>query len=402
MSTNVPDIQFTPTGVVLPTEAAILAGVQADFNAAFGGNLNPNGNTPQGQLGTSQAACIADKNTAIAEIVNQVDPDTAETFMQDAIGRIYFQERTPGLPTAVQCVCVGDFNTPIPTGAQGGDTSGNRYICTGGGVIPIGGSIVLPFANISNGPIPCPANTLNSIFQAIPGWDSINNPGAGVVGANVESRAEFEFRRQNSVAANGHGSLDSIYGSVIKVAGVIDAYATENVSDATLPFGSTNFNLVGHSLYVAIVGGTDADVANAIWTKKNDGSNMNGNTTVVVFDNNYSFPRPQYNIKFERPPALPIKFAIQIVNSPSLPANIVQLTKDAVIASFNGTDGTARVRIASLLLAAKFYGPVAKLGPEVSVVSILLGSVTPTLTSQQIGIDQAPTVQASDIAVTLV
>ncbi len=42
------------------------------------------------------------------------------------------------------------------------------------------------------------------------------------------------------------------------------------------------------------------------------------------------------------------------------------------------------------------------IGPEVSVLSILLGSATPTLTSQLIGIDQAPTVLASDIAVVLV
>lgn len=402
MTTNVPVIQFLPTGLVLPPTSAILAGVTADIDSAFGNNLNPDGSTPQGQLATSETAAIADKNAQIAFIVNQVDPDQAESFMQDAIGRIYFQERNPGVPTAVQCLCVGAQGTFIPVGAQAADTSGNRYVAMGEGTIDAGGSITLPFANINNGPIPCPANTLNIIYQAIPGWDTINNVGAGVVGANVESRADFEFRRQNSVALNGHGSLPSIYSRVSAVTGVIDCYAVENDEATTVNTGSTNYPLVQHSLYVAVVGGADADIANAIWTKKDVGCNYNGNTTVVVFDTNYSFPQPQYNVKFERPPALPIKFAVQIVNSPGLPANIVALTKAAIIASFNGSDGSARVRIASLLLAAKFYGPVAAIGSEVSVISILLGSSTPTLTSQQIGIDQAPTVQASDITVTLV
>lgn len=400
--TNVPVIQFAPTGLVLPPTSAILAGETADIDAAFGNNLNPAETTPQGQLAASFTAAVADKNAQIAFIVNQVDPDQAESFMQDAIGRIYFQERIGGTPTAVQCLCIGAQGTTIPVGAQAQDTSGNRYVCMGAGIIPSGGSITLPFANINNGPIPCPATTLTIIYQAIPGWDSITNVGDGVVGALVESRADYEFRRQQSVAINGQGSLPSIYSKVSAVPGVIDLYAVENDEGTTVNTGSTNYPLVKNSLYVAVVGGSDSDVANAIWNKKNVGCSYNGNTSFVVFDTNYSFPQPQYTVKFERPPALAIKFAVQIVSSSSLPANIIPLTQAAIIAAFNGSDGSQRVRIASLLLAAKFYGPIAAIGPEVSVISVLLGSSTPTLTSQQIGIDQAPTVQASDISVTLV
>ncbi len=401
-TTNVPDIEFTPAGLVIPAESAVLAGVQADYNAAFGGNLNPALESPQGQLESSTSAVIADKNALFALFVNQVDPDNADGFMQDAIARIYFLRRSPGLPTAVQCLCVGAQGTIIPVGAQAADTSGNRYVCTGAGVIPNGGSITLPFANIVNGPIPCPANTLTIIYQAIPGWDTINNAGDGVVGALVESRAAFEFRRQNSVATNGHGSLPSIYGAVFDVEGVIDVYVTENVLDTTVTVGATNYSLLPHSLLVSVIGGTDDDVANAIWTKKNDGSNMNGNTTVTVVDTNYEAPQPSYPITFERPPALPILFAVQIASSSSLPSNIAALVKAAIVASFNGTDGSQRVRIGSLLLASKFYPPVIAIGPEVSVISILLGSSTPTLTSQLIGVDQAPTIDPSNISVTLV
>ena len=46
----VPPIVFTDAGVVLPTEAAVLAGVQSDYDSAFGGGLNPALNTPQGLL----------------------------------------------------------------------------------------------------------------------------------------------------------------------------------------------------------------------------------------------------------------------------------------------------------------------------------------------------------------
>ena len=402
MSTLVPPIVFTPAGIVVPPVSAVLAGVQSDINAAFGGNLNPALNTPQGQLASSQAAVIADANALFAEFVNQIDPDNADGFMQDAIARIYFLNRSPGIPTTVACVCTGLFGTVIPVGAQAIDTNNNRYVCTQAGTIGAGGTVTLAFANIANGPIACPANTLNRIYQAIPGWDSINNAADGVVGADIETRAAFEYRRQLSVALNAHGSLISIGAAVFDVPGVIDVFVTENVTDAVINYGATAYPLAAHSLYVAVVGGAAQDIGQAIWNKKNEGSNYNGNTTVVVADPSYLAPQPTYNVTFEVPPALPIKFAVQIANSSTLPSDIIAQVKARIIAAFTGTDGGQRVRIGSLLLASKFYGPISAIGPEVSVLSVLLGSATPTLTNQLIGIDQAPTVAAPDITVTLV
>ena len=86
MSTAVPPVQFTLEGVVLPTDAAILAGVQSDINTAFGGGVNPGLSTPQGQLASSETAVIAEKNSEIAYIANQVDPQYAQGRFQDAIG----------------------------------------------------------------------------------------------------------------------------------------------------------------------------------------------------------------------------------------------------------------------------------------------------------------------------
>lgn len=400
-TTNVPTVQFTDTGLIVPQESDILSGVMQDYNDAFGGNLNTNLETPQGQLASSTSAIIAACNALFAYFVNQINPDTNSGFMQDGIGRIYFLERSPGVPTNVSCVCMGAFGTIIPVGAQAQDTSGNLYICTDGGAIPVGGTVTLNFANIVEGPVPCPANTLTTIYRAIPGWDSINNPADGVIGRNIESRAEFEFRRKNSVALNAHGSLDSVYAAVFDVADVLDVYATENVTDGIITVGATSYPLAPHSLYIAVTGGLGQSVGNAIWTKKDVGCNMNGNTTVTVFDTNYQPPIP-YTITFERPIDLPIKFAVQIASSASLPTNIVALTKAAIIASFIGADGSQRVRIGGLILASKFYGPVSAIGPEVSILSILIGISTPTLTNVTAGVDQQPILNESDIDVTIV
>lgn len=400
---NVPRIEFTDTGLTVPPESAVLEGVLDDYDAAFGGGLNRALETPQGQLASSQTAIITDYYARFLELINQIDPDTADGFMQDAIARIYFLTRSPGAPTVAACVCNGNPGVVIPVGAQARDTSGNLYTAVDGGVIGIGGTVTLSFANALNGPIPCPSGTLTRIYVAIAGWDTINNPTDGVLGRDVETRAEFEARRAASVAINARGSLQSVFASVFAVPDVIDVYATENVTDDIVTVGSTNFPLAPHSLLISVVGGTDAAVANAIWLKKDVGCDMNGNTTVTVVDTEgYSPPFPEYDITFERPAALPIFVNVELANSPSLPVDIVAQVKAAVIATFLGADGGTRVRIGSLLLASKFYPGVINLGTEVSVLSILIGTSGPgALTSILIGVDKAPTIDAADITVTL-
>ena len=44
--TNVPALAFGTNGIVAPAESDILAGLLADFQAAFGGALNPSPATP--------------------------------------------------------------------------------------------------------------------------------------------------------------------------------------------------------------------------------------------------------------------------------------------------------------------------------------------------------------------
>ena len=400
---SVPKIQFTPAGVVIPAETDVLAGVQADINAAFGGGLNPALETPQGQLASSQAAVIGDKNNEFALYVNQVDPQYSDGRFQDAIGRIYFLTRKPATPTTVQVTVNGLAGTVIPGGTLAQDTNGNTYACSGDVTIDATGSVSAEFQNIKTGPIPCAAGTLTQVYQAIPGWDAITNAADGTLGSDVENRADFEYRRRNSVALNGKGTPQAIYAEVFALADVLDVYVKDNPTGAVVNTGATNYPIAAHSVYVAAVGGTDADIAAAIWRKKDLGCDTNGNTSATVVDpSGYSYPQPSYVIKFQRPAGLAVKFAVRIVSDPTLPSNIVTLVKNAIIARFNGTDGTTRERIGATILASRYYGAVVAVASNVSLLDVLIGTSSPTLTQINVGIDQRPTVTAADITVTLV
>lgn len=400
---SVPPIQFTPSGLILPSDTDILAGVQIDINYAFGGGVNPALNTPQGQLASSETAIISDKDAQIALVVNQIDPQFSSGRFQDAIGRLYFMTRIPAASTVVACVLTGLADTVVPAATLAQDTSGNTYTLLASVTIGSGGTVMSSWANIATGPIACPTATLTRVYQAVPGWDAISNPADGELGNLVESPQAFEFRRQNSVAINGRGTTQSINAAVFAVPGVLDVYVIDNPSGNTVDTGSTNYPMLPHSVYVAVVGGTSAAIAQAIWSKKDAGCNYNGNTSVVVTDQDgYDFPFPSYTVKYEIPTPLPILFAVQIVNNSTLPSNIVALIQAAIIAQFNGTNGAARARIASLVIALSYAGVIASVATSVQLVSILVGTSSATLTAVQVGIDQSPSISAGNISVSLI
>ena len=396
---SVPQLQWTDTGIILPIESDVLAGVQADINTAFGITLNPALETPQGQLATTMAAVIADKDAQIAWIANQVDPQYADGDFQDGIARIYFITRKPALPTVVTVTLTGLNGTVVPAGMLAQDATLNTYVNTGDATIGSSGTVTATFENIVTGPIPCLAGKLNRVYQAISGWDAITNPSDGVIGRPVETRAEFEYRRQNSVAKNAHGTLDSILGAVFSVSGVQDAYAIQNNTNTMITAGSTSTPLLPHSVYISVIGGTDSDVGMAIHSKKDVGCDMNGNTTYIAEDVNYPPPYPTYQIKFERPSTLPVSFTVKVASNPYLPPDLTTQIQNSIVNRFRGLDGTVRERIGGRILASRYYGAVAMISPYAQIISILLtGGVTDLL----VGIDQQPTLSAGDISVTVI
>ena len=401
---NVPALQITADGVIAPSAVEVRTGVLADENEAFGGALDiTTPSTPQAYLADNLTANITDQNANIAYTLAMIDPATSEGRWQDAIGRIYFLSRNGATASVVQALCTGAPGVTLPAGALAKDSSGNIWQSTGSAVFGSGGTVTVQFACQTLGAISLGIGDLTQIAQTSSGWDAITNLSAATVGSATESRAEFETRRQESVAANSRGTPPAIRSAVWEVDGVLDVFVYDNFTGATVNYGSTSYTIAAHSIYVGVVGGVDADVANAIWTKKDAGCDMNGNTTVVVQDTDgYSYPYPQYSIKFNRPTALPIKFAVQIANNASLPSNIVALTKAAIIATFNGTNGAQRARIGAYIFASNYYASVASISSSVAILSIKIGTSTATLDQILVGIDQTPTISQSDISVTLV
>ena len=389
MSSHVPPVRFTPQGLQIPTETEVLNGVLADFNDAFSGGLNLNLETPQGQLASSLAAVIADKNNVIAELVNQIHPEYAEGVMQDAIAQIYFLQRKPATDSAVVCEFVGLPGTQIPQGFVVQDAAGNQWALQQEIGIPIGGKVSGTL--IAAGQIEAPAHSVNVVYQALVGLDRADNPHPAVPGRAEESRAEFAERRRRSVAINAHGTPQAVYANVFALDGVRDVYVIDNPKGQNVQAGATNYTLKPHSIYVAAVGGDDTAVAEAVLRYAGSGCDFNGNTEITVYDHSYNDPKPAYQVAFMRPAELPVYFRIKIERGAFIGADVA--IKQAVINAFKG-------RIGANLYAIGYVAPVVKAVPNVHVLDVEIGLSADSMgNSVSVGIDQMPVVRAENIEV---
>ena len=383
-STSVPFPSYGPNGFTVPDEPAIYTGAIADIDNAFGGNLNPALNTPQGQLASSETAIIGDSFAMFLWFVNNVDPAYSSGRMQDAIGRIYFISRIPGAPTVQPVLCSGLTGTVIPVGALLQDQSNNLWISLTEGTIGASGTVLIDFACTVDGPTSAPVTL--SIYQAAFGWDTAAPSGDAVLGRLVESAAQFEYRRALSTGLNSMGPLNAVYSAVAQLSDVLDVFTVQNNSDSPTVIGGVSVG--AHSIYVCVLGGSSTEIAQAIYTRKMPGCGMTGNTTVNVPDPNPAYlpPIPTTPITYEVPTVIDMAVVVTITNSPLVPSNALELIQNAIISAFAGTDGGPRAKIGSLVYASRYYGPVSAIsntyngatgavlpGWSASIVSIQIG-----------------------------
>lgn len=376
--TAVPIPSFTANGFVVPSQQSILAGLNSDWNAALGGNLNPASNTPQGQIIASQAALLGAMNDQLVALFNGVDPAIATGLMQDAIGYIYFIQRLPAQPTALQLTCTGRAGAVIPVNSFVQDTTGNIYFSLQQFTIPSGGSIVQPFAAQVAGPIPVP-NTVTIFSGGIAGWDTAVVT-SGVVGNNIESQTQFELRRSLSVSGNAQSTLSTIYANVAAVPDVLELYVIDNPLGETQVIGGVT--LPANCLYVCTAGGAPGAVALAIFEKKPVGipyfPGSAGNIPVQDPNPVYDGNGPIYQVSYEFAVPAPLCFQVTIYNPSSnsaVPSNASDLVAQAVQNAFQGLiPGSPAATIGSIIFANQPYiTAINNLGPWAQVVSIYVG-----------------------------
>lgn len=381
-------LHFDPaTGPYVDDTPTIRAETEALWKAALGEALDTSPGSPAGQLIDSQTALVAEKDRQLLYLANQFNPAVNEGVWQDALGQIYFMDRLGAAPTLVECTCTGLPGTVVSGTVQA--TTGDFLTAVSPVLIPGSGSVQVSFRTGNEGPIVIPAHSVTQIITTVPGWDTVDNAAAGVQGRYVESRGEFEARREASVASNSQGRAAAIDGAIEAIQDVVDSVVLENFEGAPITlFGVT---IPAHSFWIAVAGGLDQDIGQAIYQKKDGGAGTAGNTSVTYVDPDY--PLASYTYNFERPANLNITVIVTYKVTPSMPSDIADRIEFAVTESFYGRNGTDRVRMASTLYASRFYTPVALAGVE-ALESVKLSIGAGQVDSVVIDADRLPNLAA--------
>ena len=400
VSTAVPAVTFSLTGLDVPDEGDILAGRQADFGSAFGTALSTNLKTPQGQLAVTDTAIIADKNDQLLAIVSNMNPDFASGRFQDGIGRIYFIDRIAAAGTVVTATCSGAVGAVIPAQSYATDDNGYMYASLAAGTIGADGTVKIEFQNLTTGAIACTIGSLTNIYVAVSGWSSITNETAGVPGTDVEGRSAFEYRRRQSVARNAFNTAAAVRAAILEVDGVLDAYVIDNKEPTSVTSGSTDYTLLASSIYIGVYGGDAVEIAAAINKKLPPGIVMNGNTTGTTYDTeNYDPPYPRYSYKWQTLEAVNVHIKVEYEANDSLPSDINAQIKTAVLSSFTGADGGTRARCGARIYGSRYIGTIQAIDTQnMNVLSVQISLDGTTWASAvTMGIDQEPPLDATNI-----
>lgn len=265
-----------------------LAQVIAGFQGIYGAGIDVAAESPDGQWINILAELVAD-NDELAEVVYNAMADAGATGAQLArLATLTGITKKPATFSTVTINVTGTPSTVIPTGSliglglPGDDTNVKFEVQPSSITIGGGGTGSGTARSIVTGPVHAAAGHLTKKLMVISGWDTVTNPSDAALGANAETDPALRIRRRASVAIPSQAMTDGLYAQLLDLPNVHGAAVYENFSGAPVQKGT--IILPPHSLYAIVDGGDPADIANAIWVGKSQGSTLVGSITQDVTD----------------------------------------------------------------------------------------------------------------------
>lgn len=278
--------QITAVGLQTQTQAELVTQFTNAFEAIYGADINLESDTPDGQMMMIFIQVVLDVLALLTQIYNSFDPDNAIGVVLDQRVAINGIQRQAGTFTTTNVTIVTsqalnlyglDQSTqPVYTVA---DNAGNQWRLISTYSAPGAGTYVLSFQAAVPGAILTVPNTITVPISIVLGVTSINNPTTyTTLGINEETDAALRLRRQKSVSLASTGFLNGLLAALENINGVTSAFVYENTTASTDGDG-----VPGHSIWVIVAGtAANADIANAIYTKRSAGCGMFGSTTYVI------------------------------------------------------------------------------------------------------------------------
>lgn len=324
----------SPDGVIVPDTAAILAETEQEWRTVFGEDLDVNPETPQGMLIAQETAVRAEMAANNAAIANQINPNIAGgVFLDDIWALTGGKRRTATYTTIYNVTLTGAPGAVIPSGSR-------RKLSTTGDIFELLSTVVLDdtgtgagtFQALEAGPIAAPAGTLTlpvSGYTSV-GWETSNNLTAGITGQSEQSDLSARRERKLTLALQGRSTAEAVYSNVQALDTVSSLSFRENYENTEQVIDG--ITLAPHSVWACVDGGSDAEVAAALYRSKTAGAAWNGDVAVTVLD---PYSGQSSVVRFDRPTAVPVMARFTITAGTGI-SDPLSLIRSAVLDYANG------------------------------------------------------------------
>jgi|ADGO01.1.fsa_nt_gi Uncharacterized homolog of phage Mu protein gp47 len=295
-------------------------------------NLDPS--TPDGLKIAHDSEVFGALDETLQQAYNSKDPSKASGYDLNIISALTGTTRSEGTASTItDAVLNGVVGTIVPAGTRfKSRTTGTVWTLDQTWTLDSTGSAVVSLSSSTVGRIEADANSITQIVDTVGGLTSVNNPNPATPGTYAESDSSLRVKRATAVGRPGNNQIDSMTGELFAVEGVRRVRVYENDTNTTDVNG-----LPPHSIAPVIDGGEDADVAMAIYIKKNPGVFLYQAGTPVsveVTSPTYSFNKQVIN--FSRPEYVDMVISITIKDDGSLPSDISGEIQDAFIDFVDG------------------------------------------------------------------
>ncbi|MGB2872235.1 baseplate J/gp47 family protein [Psychrobacillus psychrotolerans] len=241
------------------------------------------------------------------------------------------------------------------------------------------------------------ANTIVEIVN--PDADVISVTNISKTSGGREKETDLEARERASVTVEGMGSAttNAIRTNLLKLPSVRAATVIENFGDVPDEYGTPM-----RAVQAFVLGGTDEDIARAVFEKKAGGIQPYGTTYVSVMDDSKN---PQ-QIGFTRAVEVPIYLKVILNTNASFPTEGIEQVKSVLIRYIGGTDIDSSVYaglnmgedvIESRLIARTYQVP----GIEDVTIQLSIDGISYSESNLAIGLQEVAQLDASNIEVTV-
>lgn len=271
----------------------------------FGEDIYVDDDSMDGQLISIFARATYETLKAIEYAYNNTTPQTSYgTALSRLVLLSGISRKKSGYSTAYVTLTGTPF-TIIRNGVVQ-DVSGNKWDLPPLVNLGENGSVQVVVTAQKQGNITALANTITKIVTPKYGWQTVNNSYPANPATAEETDAELRYRQGNSVALPSQGLLEGTQSAIMNITGVTDAVVKEN--DTNAPIVIDGVTLPPNSITCIVKGGSEQDIADVIFYKKNQGCYTNGNIEVIQYDmfNNVTY------IRFSRPTKVELKVNIVI------------------------------------------------------------------------------------------